>query len=181
MHKLDDRTLLTPVLLQRFRLEGEYEGGDGRYYALMLRSDGNLLSHHPGAPMLDPMQSMWAADVLKLFNRELHHDGAWVVCFTHLPPINKDAAIVPKHAEYHRYCLIWLDADGDPQFTMDWANGETELLDFADVMLAGIVSTGMKAEASWQVWHQKMRKLIDPKEGQTFKRAKGETAASLRR
>lgn len=177
-HKLDDRTLITPALLHRFEQEAHAEGGTGQYYALIRRSEGELLSHHPfGLPAV-PEQIMWAADMLKLLNRELHHDGAWVVVFTHPAP----APALPvlhdhKHADYQRYCLLWLDADGDVQFVQEWEAGTGELHDFADVLLAGPLSTAQKCEASWQQWRAIMDAL-DTTGTQRFKRAKGERAPS---
>jgi len=173
--------VLTPTLLRRFELEAQFEGGDGRHYALIRRDDGSLLSHHPGSLPAVPDQLMWADDMLRLLNRELHHDGAWVVCFTHIKPQPIDCVLYnPQHGDYGRYCLIWLDQDGDPQFTQQWMEGEGELRDFADVILAGRGSTAQKCETSWQLWHEMMRKVLAPKEGQTFKRAQGQRAPSTR-
>jgi hypothetical protein len=118
---------------------------------------------------------MWGADVLALLNRELHHDGAWVLVFTHpIPP--KLAVHLPHHIEYGRYALIWIDEDGDPQFTMEWARGDSAgLIDFAAVVEAGIHSTAQKAETGWQLWNHHMRKVLAPKDGQLLKVAQGQT------
>lgn len=177
MTQLADEKLITPELLQRFRLEAAEEGGHAdAFYALIRRSDGNFLSHHPAAPNLDPGQLLWASRALTRFNKELHHDGAWVIVFTHPKPLST----LSKHAEYARYVFLWLDADGDVQFPMDWKENETELLDFADVVIAGIESNMAHAEESWQRWHLLMRVVPDikPGKGQTYKRAQGEKAPS---
>ncbi len=178
--RLLEQDIITPALLQRFRLEGQYDDADGRHYALILRDGGDLLAHHPGSPNLDPVQTIWAGDALRLLNRELHHDGAWVVCFTHVQPQQLDSVLHnPGHASYGRYALIWLDNDGDPQFTVEWEAGNTsDLQGFADVMLCGIESTAQKCEAAWLMWHEHMRLSLDPREGEIFKRAKGEQAPS---
>lgn len=182
--RLRETDTITPTLLRRFQAEGEHGDGDGRHYALIQRDDGSLMSHHPYSPNLDPAQMIWAADVLKLLNRELHHDGAWVVVFTHAQVASLTELVRsgfnPHHAEYGRYALIWLDADGDPQFTVEWEMGcSDELSDFTDVLLAGIHSTAQKAEAAWMLWHKHMRQVLEPKAAQTFKRAKGERAPSV--
>jgi hypothetical protein len=181
MPRLPFNQVVSPLLLRRFELEAVAEHNDDRHYALILRDDNDLVSHHPGSPQLDPAQMIWARDVLQALNRELHHDGAWVVCFTDPAPPQGQWHVLdmPTHWEYRRYCLIWLDKDGDPQFTMEWVAGENSgFLCWADVLLAGLHSTMEKAEGSWQIWKSMMVDVIEPGEGQTFKRAKGETPTS---
>lgn len=177
--RLTEAQIVTPTLLRRFELEAEFEGGNGAYYALILRDAGDLLCHHPTGPAAEGHQQIWAGDVLRRLNRELHHDGAWVVVFTH-PPAQPTALHTPGHVGYERYCLIWLDQDGDPQFVQEWQANESEMVDFAEVLLAGIDSTMAKAEISWLRWHQAMIEVIEPREGQTFKRAQGQMAPSTR-
>lgn len=181
MTHLDDRTLINKALLRRFELEARGEAGDGRYYAMIRRQDGNLLAHHPIGPQLDPQQMLWAQRVLSLLNRELHHDGAWVIVFTH-PRRPEGLAIIedPKHVLYDRYCLLWVDSDGDVQFAIEWQKGDGELYDFTDVIMAGIESTAAKAQGAWQVWHTMMRQVPEIKSGdqRTYKRAMGEAAPS---
>jgi len=170
---LTDNQIVTVTLLRRFMAEAEFDGGDGRYYGMIRLTDGRLFSHHPGSPTLAAEQLMWGSDILNLLNKELHHDGAWVVVFTN-PEIPADFRAIdaaPRHWDYGRYALIWLDEDGDPQFTMEWAKGDGELADFTDVLLAGRHSTAEKCEAAWRIWSSTHRAL-DLKEGQTFKRAR---------
>jgi hypothetical protein len=182
---ISDDLLLTPALLLRFEGEAVLEGGNGQFYAFVRFSDGKLLCHHPGSPPIVAEQIMWADDVLRSLNRELHHDGAWVVVFTAPQPLADGADITtnafiyaqPDHVEYGRYVIMWLDADGDVQFSMEWVKNESDLLDFADVLFAGLQSTMDKAEGCWQMWHTHMREVLDPQEGQTFKRARGQRAS----
>ena len=182
MPLIADDVLLTKALLQRFAGEAVLEGGNGQYYAFVRLSNGNLLAHHPGSPPIVAEQTMWASDVLRRLNRELHHDGAWVVVFTAPQPGGEGIAIYaqPNHVEYARYVIMWMDSDGDVQFSMEWVKNESDLLDFADVLIAGLESTMGKAEAAWETWHRAMRQVIDPKEGQTYARAKGQRAARAR-
>lgn len=180
MARLREQDILSAALLQRFQLEGEVGDADGRHYGLILRDDGNLFCHHPGSPSPSPDQLMWAGDVLKKLNRELHHDGAWVVVFTHVLPVSIESVLHnATHADYGRYALIWLDQDGDAQFTVEWEAGiTTDLVDFTAILLAGIHSTVQKCDAAWTTWDHHMRHVLKPKAGQTFKRAKGERAPS---
>jgi hypothetical protein len=178
---LTEDLVLTPTLLRRFELEAEFEGGDGRHYALIQRNDGSLLSHHPASPAVEPFQAIWAANVLRLLNRELHHDGAWCVVFTHpKPPKLENIFQDAKHAQYARYVLLWLDRDGDVHIPFEWMEGTCELRTFSDIMIAGVVSTAQKCELAWEIWHDTMIKTLEPREGQTFKRARGERPSSAR-
>lgn len=183
MPSLPEHDVITPTLLRRFRDEGAFEDADGRHCGLILRDGGRDLIKHAPPDSLDPSpeQLLWAGDILRLLNRELHHDGAWVVVFTHVLPV--DAFCILRDvsaANYGRYALIWVDQDADPQFTVEWQAGEGDLRTFVDVMLAGVASTGQKCEMAWEIWQTHMRKVLEPKLGQLFRRAKGERAPSVR-
>ena len=75
---------------------------------------------------------------------------------------------------------MWLDRDGDVQFSQEWQANDGELLTFDDVVIAGLESTVEKCEASWQAWKTLMLDVIDPAQGQTFNKAGGETPTSAR-
>ena len=179
---LSDDLLITAALLKRFAAEAALDGSNGQFYGIIRRGNGDLLVHHPGSPPLIPEQTMWAADVLKALNRELHHDGAWVIVFTDpAPPGQGDIIYLDGgHREYGRYALLWVDDEGDVQFAMEWVRNESELLDWADVLLAGLESVMAKAEAAWEMWNTHMREVIEPAEGQTFARAQGQRPRSAR-
>lgn len=182
MPKLEENDIVTPALLRRFQAEADFEGGSGLFCAFIPRPNGELITHHPGTWMVIPEQVMWAADVLKRLNRELHHDGAWVVCFTDPAPDGHPEAVIIQgsgHREYARYVLMWMDPDADIQFSIEWVRGEVdELLDWNDVLLQGILPVLEKCETAWQIWHENMIRVLDHGEGQTYKRAKGEQAPS---
>jgi len=171
-----DHLLMTPTLLRRFEIEAYLDGGDGRYYAVMERAGGAIATHNPGSPEVEPDQLMWAMDVLRLVNREVGHGGVWVVSFSN--PVKP--SIEKIYVEYDRYALIWLDQDGDPQFTVEWVKNDGEMRDFADVLITGRHATANKCEASWQQWHLLMRDVLLPEENQTFKRAQGQAPTSSR-
>lgn len=179
---LREEDLITPALLKRFQAEAEIDGNDGHFYALIRRDNGDFLAHHPGSPPLVPEQTMWACDVLRRINRELHHDGAWVIVFTDPAPVGADEVMFVHsgHAEYGRYALLWADEDADVQFAVEWVRNESEVLDWTDVLMAGIESVMGKCETAWTLWNTHMREVLDPAEGQTFKRARGQQAAPTR-
>jgi len=172
---LDDKKLMTVALCRRFQAEAHLDGGNGQFFALMQRSNRKFLSFSPGSPEIDPMQMLWAQDVLGLLNRELAHGGGWVVVFTCPMP---EWMTFNVERGYGRYALMWLDADGDVQFSQEWQRNDGELLEFADVINAGIFSTAQKCEASWMAWKSLMIDVIDPAEGQTFNKAVGEIPTS---
>lgn len=177
--RLGEQDIISTVLLKRFQVEGEFNGADGRHYGIIRRDDGSLLAHNPGAPDLDPYQMAWASDILKLLNRELHHDGAWVIVFTHPAPWSEMEMIrFGGDSEYDRYAIIWLDADGDPQFSVEWEKGTDELRDFTAILLQGATATIAKCESAWQTWNLHMRHVLQPTEGQLYRRAKGERPPS---
>jgi hypothetical protein len=182
MPRLHDDLLITPALLKRFVAEGYGEDGDGQHYGFVQRSNGDLCGHHPGSPQIIAEQTMWAADMLKRLNRELHHDGAWTVVFTHPAPPAEGSMIFaqPGHCEYRRYVLLWLDQDGDVQIPIEWIKGEGEMVDFPDVLMAGLDNLVGQCEGAWELWHIHMRQILEPREGETFKRAQGQQAGSTR-
>lgn len=175
----DENLVLTPTLLRRFKAEAEFEGGDGRYYALIRRANGELLADHPEGPSPTPEQLLFATDALRALNREVHHDGAWVIVYTHPKPPRVEVVLydTSKHIDYARYALLWMDKDGDVQFTLEWRENESDMVDFPDVLLAGIESLMDRAEGAWNIWHYQMRTVLDPREDQLVKRAQGQQYA----
>src|SRR5579871_6641322 len=167
MSQIKDDDLITAALLRRFADEAAIEGS-GQYYGIVRCHNGDLIVHHPFSPALAIEQLIWASDVLRSLNKELHHDGAWVVVFTHpqsAPP--GETVIHIGHREYNRYALLWIDSDGDAQFAVEWVRDESELCDWADVLLAGIESVMAKCATAWQLWNLHMRDVLDPADGQT--------------
>lgn len=162
-------------LMTRFDLEATIEGGNGGVYAYVMRDSGSFdeIGNY-ARPIYE--QVMFAQDVLTLVNREIHHNGAWVAFFTNPAP---PASILNTETDFKRFGFIFIDGDGDPQFTVDWAEGEGDDFDFSDVLKSGLEAWGHKLEGAWAQWHHLMRDVIDPAEGQTFKKAQGQRASSI--
>lgn len=168
MHKLDDRTLITPLLLRRFRAEGEFEGANGLYAAYIQKSDGNFLrcNYICKGGMLE---QMFAEDMLNVLNRNIAHDGAWVVVYTHFAPPR------PPEAEgvFHRVAFLWMDKDGDVKFTVERDQPLHQLI--AEVTLDDLVN---QCEAAWGLrrWSDQ---VLDVKPSQQYRRALGEKPPSI--
>lgn len=164
MHKIaDERILITTSLIVRFQVEGRYDGSTG-FYAYVQRSNGDLLVHQ-GGPDIDAPEHLFANDVLTALNNKLHHDGAWCLVFTNPraidPPLMK--------ATYDRLVLIWMDKDGDVQFTNDHEAGIVHALEMGqDAWLNN-------CETAWQLWQFHMRQVLAPKQNELVKAAQGQT------
>lgn len=184
----DDELLITDALKRRLIAEGQMEGGPGHFWCVVRRSNAITVpfKSSPLIPRPAPDQVMFASDMVESLNRHLHHDGAWVVVFTH------PAAVVPNMLDlqettsmarpvidftgYDRWAFLWLDRDGDVQFALE--NDDL----FAETLLSGPDHWMEQAEQAWQRWHFHMREVLDKKalEGATFKRAQGERAPSVK-
>src|SRR5688572_23098744 len=113
MHKVEDRALITPLLLRRFAAEAQ----SPYYWALIQTKERNFLSHGHG-PTPDAMIQQFATDVIGALNRKLHHDGAWVILFCDPTKAENDNTFQAQPdvgAAYGRFVLLWMDADGDVQ------------------------------------------------------------------
>ena len=163
MHRLDDDVLITPSLIKRFHAEGEMEGADGRFYALVQKANGDLLSHQVG-PDAGANEQLFASDVLSYLNKHLHHDGAWCIVFTHPKPAEPPFA----GCDYDRFTILWMDGDGDVQFPLVHEQGIVE------AMTWGKEAWAQQCETAWSLWHHAMKTVLDPQERETFKRAKGQ-------
>ncbi len=176
---VENRMLITPTLRRRLRMEAEFDGGPGTLYGFAIPEDGRVEPfwagyRHPPRPL--PEQQMFAADMVIALNRALHHDGAWLVVLTHpethvmgLPLIDSLAPVA-----FGRWVAIWIDRDGDPQFAMDNVDP------FAECLVSGVQYWLEQAEQAWQRWKYHMRDVLDPRPGETFKRALGEQPSGNR-
>lgn len=173
-HRLPDNIVQTPGLLRYAIQDAKEDGGDGRHFLVLQLSDGKLLVHNPISPGLPPQQLIFATDLLPALNKELHHDGAWFMIFTHPNP-EVDERTAEVSFEYARFAMVWMDQDGDPKFLVDWLKGaNSEELDFADVLAEGLDAWLNKAEGAWQQFDYLMNDVLDPQEGETYKLAQGE-------
>lgn len=168
MHKLPDDILITPTLLQRFETEAALEGGDGRFWACLIRSNGDIVEHVDRGPAPLAEQRLFAHDMVTVLNNQLHHDGAWVITF------NQWQKPEPKVAPcYTRVTLMWMDQDGDVRFSIEDDRPPWEFL------CDGMQEWLMKCESAWCAWLASVAAL-ELKADQTYKAAQGEIAPSVR-
>ncbi len=171
MHKVDDDTIVTPALLRAFIRIAEEEGNNGQHYAVIQQMDGGFLDHNPHSPELEPMQAIFARDVITMLNKELHHDGVWLIVFTAPGAL---AHMLQSVNEYTRFTVMWLDKDGDLHIRIEWVAGETDELDFADVLESGLESWGERCEQAWQMWNMMTHQVLEAERQKTVMLAKGE-------
>ena len=175
MHRLPDSHVLTPTLLRRFEAETEIEDGGDMFHAIVQTSDGHFKEFTGGLP-IRPEQAVFARKVLYLVNKELNFGGAWVAVFTN-PEANMLHALAAT-VKYERIVFIWLDEDGDPQFSHDWFEPESDQGCFEEMMLEGRNAWGDYLNASWQTYREN-RRAQDIRPDQQYRRALGEQAPSI--
>lgn len=153
----------SPPLRRRLDQEAAFESSQGyapvpQYYAAVPHTDSpsgsiELRNYDPeDARTPDPheLQIDFAQMYRQNLQRELHHDGVWIVGWTH-PPRIQSKILMPDAVDdncFGRLIAIWLDADGDPQFTY-----ETES-EFADIIQNGGHYYLEQAERAWQMWNE---------------------------
>lgn len=111
-------------------------------------------------------QIIWAEAVSRILNHEIHHDGAWIVGLTHPPGFGEMLKIEPKF-EWRRTIKVWIDRDGDPQFTCDCIDP------WPFVAERGPEHFVEQSEQAWQHWKRLMRDALAPKDYQLKQLAKG--------
>ncbi len=166
MGKFNDEYLITPLIRQRLSLEAEdTQGNLTGFWAVLTRLNGETERIADTWQSPDPTQQMFAADMAQALNKHLRHDGAWIVFFTHPGPT--EAGILTESL-FRCWHFLWIDEDGDPQFTVDNEDA------FHVVLGEGPDHWIDQAAFAWSQWKLMMKDVLDPAEGQTFKRAQGQ-------
>jgi len=170
MAQFKDEYLGSLLVRQRLMLESENTNAVlTGYWAVAVQGDGRQVVMQAGTRSVpDYMQQTFARDMARALNSAIRHDGSWLVLWTH--PCFDDGQ--ERVVDFNMWHFLWLDEDGDPQFTIDnedpfWlalANGELHWLE--------------QAEYAWSQWNLMMREVLAPTEGQTYKRAQGQAPAS---
>jgi len=154
----NDDLLVSRHALSRYEAEA-----DGAEWAAVLGTCRGrkieVITSRATSPGLDPAQAMFAHDVAARLNRELDHDGAWVILLTHRTAISP-LVIINATQEFKRFCMIWMDADGDIQFTVE--NDDPLWM----VLSQGIHHWMDQAEGAWRQWKHLMRDVLAPSSDQ---------------
>lgn len=120
----------------------------------------NILPH--------PMQQQFAEELQRFLQKELHYDGLWIVGWTHPP--TRTAIVTNQDNTWNRLAVIWLDADGDPQYTVE------SDFPFHHMVQEGVeyyAAQAVKAHKQWSeaYGHSAMKDDLGLNEGQTKKTA----------
>lgn len=182
--KYPDYVLESPVMNMRLEQEAVFEINNddyliGKFWAIAVRpSDGFPvvnMNFIPSPLEIEPheVQKNFAADLLRALHKEASFGGGWLVGFTH-PPEMVTSFIKAEEPDnvWARMFFIWLDEDGDPQFTVDTQ------LPVMHVLSAGVenyLGLAYKAKQEWDEYAGKtMLKEMGVKDSQMVKAAQGE-------
>ena len=165
-HKLPDDLLATPALQERFFLESLFEGERQRklgYWHLRQRSNGDF-SRKAVRYVPEPGVVRMSEILLGNINKKVGMGGAWVLAWMN---------------EGDKLVLMWMDGDGDVQFTYE--------LD-AQQIFHPVPSRRMELNdivnhcyESWKAWRFHMVEVLDSRPGiDTYRRALGEKPPTAR-
>lgn len=163
-----ERVYLNP----RFRAGLDAEAADGPWWVLAdfgPRYEAGRSAQSVPAPGI--VQQMWAQEIATRLQKELHHDGFWIVVF--VDPMEPSIFVAQDgHSTVFRAVrLIWLDADGDFQFTVEINER------FGRIMSEPTDSWLQQCEQSWQQWKVLHNEVLDPQAAETIKFNQGQDRA----
>lgn len=130
------------------------------WWAAIMRQDGHVVieTNYPPSEFEGPdiSQQEWAIGNVKFLNREISHDGAWIIAFTH-PPENAEQFKVTPDYNWRRIVKLFMDRDGDIQFS-------TENMEPFHIMYSvGPHHYAQQSEEAYQKWKELMRSAMAPK------------------
>ena len=150
LHRLGDRELSASLIGML-----DMEAGGGGWWALVPRSNGDLLHRHNRLAILpDAERQDFARRLVIRLNQELHCNGAWIVGWA-------DAN--------RRWFMFWKDRDGDQHVVVD--NDEP----WARVRSVPVEHWLDDANAAWAKTFLDFKAVLDLKPGMQAKLAQGES------
>jgi len=164
-HHLPDDLLATPALQERFFLESQFEGAGYKsgYWFLRQRDNGEFsrkaVKYVPEYPVVRLTEM-----ILGNLNKRVSQGGAWVSAWVN---------------EGEKLINLWLDKDGDVQFTVETDAADLfHPVEYRRLDLDDIVANCFEA---WRLWHHHMVDVLEVREGRdTYRRAQGEQPPSAR-
>lgn len=184
---MEDKLLITKATQKRLNLEAEADGdmpapNPPLWYAVMETEAGiqHVESHHVWnhhAMVVDrprPLENqiVWAECLVRLLNKHVGFDGSWLVEFTHYPDLGTCLSVDPD-LNWRRIVLIWMDKDGDVQFS-------SEITDpFVHVISTQPEHWIEQMTEAYENWKDIMKKSFEKqKKAFTYNEAQGEVAPS---
>ena len=160
VHYLDDSNLKTNNVIQRLIDESQQE----EFVAVLTQHDGSRSWVGPG---LLPVagQMITAFNMALKINKEINHDGAWIIQL--IKSQQQPIVLKSEFAEYSSFLFIWMDRDGDCQFTVELDDSIKEIIN------AGIIHWIDQLEDAYILWKES-QEVLELAPGQTVKAAKGE-------
>lgn len=159
MKSLPSNLWTSPVLLERMAAEAAFEGaekphywfvvpqGDTKREEIILKNfDENFLHVAP-----HELQQDFAKKLREMFQKEIGHDGIWMVGWTN-PPSSGQAVAIDGDNCWGRLVFIWLDEDGDPQYAFD------SFRPFISMLQEGAEYYANLAETAHDAWKQEFGK-----------------------
>lgn len=180
MREYDDTLLFTQTIRERLDAEAAMDSEIGvttaSWFAVKVlnRGKGDVVierNYNPektgmlAIPDPSPCQAAWAVAVAKILNHEIDHDGCWIVGLTHPPGFGEFLKIQPRF-EWRRTIKLWVDNDGDPQFTSDCIDPWRLVVEQNPDHFIN------QSEKAWQHWKRLMRDVLEPTEDELRPMAK---------
>lgn len=173
--EFNEELLLTWAIRQRLDFEGAYDQdvgalvndtartlilpfNPGSWWAAIQRTSGAVHRFESNMLVLPTVeQQVFLMELLRRLNREIHHDGRWIVAWTH---------------GNQRWIAMWVDPHGDIAFTMDNEDRWEEVIKQPMLYWVG------DCEGSWTAWHHSMVTVLNPAPEAEYKRAQGQRPPS---
>lgn len=148
----------SPVIKKRLFNEAGFESNNGaphKVHYWVIAPEGNtkrgeviLKNFIPNFADIEPheMQQEFARQVQKMLQSGAHHDGLWLVGWTH-PPATGDVVRIDGSNCWDRLIMLWLDEDGDPKYTLESDIPFAEMMENGEAYYLGLAE---QAHASWE-------------------------------
>lgn len=154
MRNLPPNIWNAPAIRNRLLAEASFECDHGVsdkkiYWVVVPEADGKgghivLRNFEPKPFVPDPheMQEMMATDLQMLLQKNLHHDGAWIVGWTHPPQASSFLHLEGGDNVWGRLIMIWLDEDADPKFTVESDHPVQDMVENGPKYYCGLAAQG---------------------------------------